>query len=215
VLATSRTLALPSWLREILRLAVLRIRTIDRALLWWWSPLGRTPSLGSRSLVEANASGEGADEFAPWHSALPSCYFRRGVGRGRSLFSDTSAVRRASGNGMASGSAWLRRTRWRLRKSRACSLGGRAGTLGRPHAWFDGVRLAMPLVRKFWCRLRGGHAYRDDGAPIPMWTSEAAVSHGSYRQVRRCVHCGDQYDTFAGLIETAVNEIAAQERSAA
>jgi hypothetical protein len=59
----------------------------------------------------------------------------------------------------------------------------------------------MPPVRKFWCRLRGGHVYKDDGAQVPSWSPDAAVFQGSYRQVRRCVHCGDQYDTFAGFIE--------------
>lgn len=66
----------------------------------------------------------------------------------------------------------------------------------------------MSSLLKYWCRLRNAHHYENDGDPIAVWGPEAVVSQVSYRQVRRCQHCGDAYDTFAGFIGAREEEFA-------
>ena len=59
---------------------------------------------------------------------------------------------------------------------------------------------------KYWCHLRRAHQYVNDGNPVPVWGAGAVAPEGSYRQVRRCPHCGDAYDTFAGFISELQDE---------
>jgi hypothetical protein len=61
----------------------------------------------------------------------------------------------------------------------------------------------LTSLAKRWCRLRGWHRYENDGDPVATWGPAAFPTQGSYRQVRRCPHCGDAYDTFAGFIGEA------------
>jgi hypothetical protein len=65
----------------------------------------------------------------------------------------------------------------------------------------------LASLLKYWCRLRGTHHYQNDGDPIATWGPDAAPSQGSYRQVRRCPHCGEAYDTFAGFMDEAEDEV--------
>jgi hypothetical protein len=75
-------------------------------------------------------------------------------------------------------------------------------------AWSDergGGLALLSTVAKYWCRLRGRHHYQDDGDPIATWGPADVPAQGSYRQVRRCTHWGDAYDTFAGFVVAAEN----------
>jgi hypothetical protein len=60
---------------------------------------------------------------------------------------------------------------------------------------------------KYWCRIRRTHHYVKDGDPLPVWGPGAVASEGSYRQIRRCPHCGGAYDTFAGFINEPQHKV--------
>ena len=64
----------------------------------------------------------------------------------------------------------------------------------------------MAWLFNYWCRLRKAHGYENYGDAIAVWGPGAVASQGSYRQIRRCPHCGDAYDTFAGFIDADKNE---------
>lgn len=73
----------------------------------------------------------------------------------------------------------------------------------------------MASLQRMLCYLRKTHCYENFGEPVPVWNADARAFQGAYRQVRRCRHCGDTYNTFAGFIDGREQAPAASARSAA